>query len=286
MPTVVRRSKRPVIRLIVSLIFALIGLVVLFWSVRRIERAYQKMRADEKSVGDYRALLEALGSVDRKALARNRLRLEKRFRDADRFSFLIGELTELARTHNLQVHRITPMEKSREVVRENLLAPYFERIPIELKLAGAYDDLADFLGALTELKNGILKIGQFSVNPSEHSERVLEFSADVFLYVERKREPKEEEPPLSAALEAPRHTVQSRYHDAERSPFEQVRRLTDEKFVLEGIVYDQASPFVLMGGEMKRVGDKIYGATILSIERDGVLFGRGEEKLRVRLKQG
>jgi hypothetical protein len=54
---------------------------------------------------------------------------------------------------------------------------------------------------------------------------------------------------------------------------------------LEGIIMDPASPFIIIDGEIKKEGDTVGGATIVSIQKTKVLLKKGDQEIVLELFQ-
>ncbi len=270
------------VRLAAALVSVLFSLALILFFVHRVDEAKTKLRKEKEILTGYRSVVQKLSSVNKKKLDEEHSRLAKRLAPEDNHSLLISEITEYARKHGLTLRFENPLENERGSIKESELKPFFDQAPFQMVLEGSYAGIARFLDDLSRLQNGLIHVGQFSIRPSESHPPHLELSLHSFLLVENVHASEQK---VQAPKGQARHKAKSRYELSKRNPFLKVERLSDKKLTLEGIVYDPNSPVALMDGEMKRVGDQVRGATIVEIKPDSVLFKKGEETLRVRLKQ-
>ncbi len=50
---------------------------------------------------------------------------------------------------------------------------------------------------------------------------------------------------------------------------------------LDGIVWDDVNPLIILDGNVLKVGDSYIGARVVSIEKDKAIFSIGDEKVAV-----
>jgi Tfp pilus assembly protein PilO len=276
---------KPYRKLTIMVITAVVGLSTVLFFARRVDGAKIQFQLTRQLIDEYRSVVWQLGTINQRSLDRDFSALKKRFSARENISFLIGELTDLAHRHDLEVNSIKPQTGQIEGKADSGVLSVLDRFPIEASVEGEYENLALFLNNLSRLDNGVLEVMQFSLRLTEGHSKRLDLSFTVRAYTRNSSGEDIFQKGLSQWTERKMLTYKSRFDAVGRNPFIRVERLRDQAFVIEGILFDENAPVVLMNGEFKSVGDVINGATILEIQQSAVVIGKGKEKIRVRLNQ-
>lgn len=56
-----------------------------------------------------------------------------------------------------------------------------------------------------------------------------------------------------------------------------------EPFTLEGIILDQDAPYIVIDGEIKKEGDTVAGAEVVSIQKTKAILRRGSQEIVLKL---
>lgn len=109
---------------------------------------------------------------------------------------------------------------------------------------------------------------------------------NIFLAVSKKGAPEAGLATVAAELEEPVERVAPRtqFRDWGRDPFfvkGEEKALPSLR--LEGIIMDPVSPFAMINGEIRKVGDTMDGATVVEIREDRVILKLGKKEFTLML---
>ncbi len=239
----------------------------------------------QNELESYRKSIWHLEKLDPQQLEWQLVKMNTRFLSPDQLGTLIGELTELAKTCNISITSISPSEKVESRSSENKLLSRLSRIPIEMKLRGRYEHIAEFLSRLNSLENGIMEVDRFSLESEKPDDSSLILSLVASVYVKNSAEQKilEEE-----VAEAPfeRLAEKSRFQKIERDPFTKtvIQVKTEIPITLQGILYDSKQPIALVNGEARGVGEIVNDMKIIEINSDNVVLEKDGQKTKLQLR--
>lgn len=279
------RFEKRRVPIIIILVTGMISLLISLPFVSRVDAAKKDFLSTQKTFLLYQSEIWRVAKLDLSNLEAQLVQTELRFPSEDQFSVLIEELNGTAKGFNVSMISMSPRGKveSQEQGKEGL--SQLDRIPMEMKLGGAYGDLALFLSSLSDLEHGILQVDQFQLAKAAEPKAGalnLVLTSEVFVKKEAEQDILAEAMNLQAPL--PRQAPESRFDHVERDPFVRVEKITAKELKLEGIVYDPVDPMVLINGEVRRVGDQVDGMTITEIHQDKVLLDKGGKQVVIRLR--
>ena len=261
--------------------------VTVFFMTQQLNIANQNFLMRRENVKVYREAIWKLKDINIEILNQERGTVNKRFPSADKLSLVIKELSGKAKDSNIKLSAITPAEKADVPESEKPLLSEFNRVRLNMKLEGSYENLAVFLTHISHLESGIIKTDNFrleQVVSTVANSSDLELSLEADLYV-RKTIDQDlfRDVVIDESLLKDMNAGVSRYEKYLRNPFVEEVVEAAPTIAVEGIIYDPAQPIVLINGDMKHVGDQIGDAKILEIRPDRVLFERGDEKFEILL---
>ncbi len=231
---------------------------------------YESLRQNLKT---YREAIWKVKDVEIEKLNQEIILTHNQFPTADRLLLVIKEISELAKNDAVRVVSISPGQQTDVEDTEKPLLAGLNRMQINMRLEGAYENIASFLTHLSRLNSSVIKISHFRLEKtsSSHLTAILEAHA----YVRKSID----EDMFQIELEgnpAPVKTPSvSRFQSYLRNPFilEAIPiHTSDMALRLEGIIYDPAQPIALINGEARRIGDQIGDAKIVDIQRNRVVF--------------
>lgn len=281
------------LRLAVLLGISAVSVFGFIFLANRSDAAKQDLSRAQKELELYQAGIWRLKQMDRGDLSRQLAELKARFPSAENLTAFIKGLTDLARSHDLAIVSIVPSEKASFQEEKSGVLSGLNRVPIEMRLGGTYKGLAAFLSQLSDLKQGVIKAERFRLGKGETSSGNLALSLTVSVCVNKTSGEDILKGPISSASPLQRRGGKSRVKEIARDPFQKAVEaaavaqptIKTGTIGLEGIIYDPAAPLVLIHGETKGVGDLVGEMKILEILPDSVLFQRGREQVRVRLRE-
>jgi Tfp pilus assembly protein PilO len=271
-----------IVIVVAGLVFLAIGLLF----AGRVDAARSEFKASQAELKTRQSEIWRLAKIELGQLEISLAQSKLRFLGAERQTIFIKEVTELAKSYDVSIVSISPGNRV-EAGGEDELSAIFDRVPLEMKLEGLYGDVGAFLSGLSELEYGIVRIKR--VEMVKHASKEQQVSCNVSADLLAKKVSIKNILQESIARDAPveRSAGLSRFNGVERNPFTLVVKAGASELALEGIIYDPKAPLVLIGGEVKRVGDRVGDSEVAEILPDSVLFYQGSSKreLRVRLER-
>ena len=139
------------------------------------------------------------------------------------------------------------------------------------------------------LEHGIIKVDRFRLEKLQNDSTRLMLSLESSLYVKKVQDQDILAEPISSTVPMERQAGKSRFNAFERNPFTKALiaaiGTAESQVNLEGIIYDPAEPMILINGETKGIGDIVHHMKIIEIQPDSVLFEKGSEQVRMRLRR-
>ncbi len=284
----VRFSKR-FIPLIVLFGLSIFFVFLFSFLAKRSDVARTKFYKAQKELELYRTGIWHLEKLNPDELNHQLERMEGRFPSTENLAVLIEELTHVANNYNLSISSITPSEKVEAREENNTVLESLSRVPVEIRLDGNYEDLGSFLSQLSTLEHGVIRVEHFRMEKVQNDPTRLSLSLEASLYVKKSSDQNILVEPISSNVPLERQAGRSRFNAIDRNPFTRALVASvptaEAQINLEGIIYDPAEPLVLINGETKRIGDLVHHMKIIDIQPDSVLFEKGSEQVRMRLRR-
>lgn len=133
---------------------------------RKLRTKYLECASIEAKALDVRNVIESAGKI----YEERTLPIEKNISQA------IDELTKHGKLKGIDFISINPKELKEEQ------CPEYKILPIEMKIASTYEQLAVLLGSLDELDKGILRVISFDIVPDEKDPVKLVTNLTVNMY--------------------------------------------------------------------------------------------------------
>ncbi len=268
---------------------SIVSICFFIFLARRSDIARRNFYKTQTELQLYRTGIWHLAKLEPPQLERRLARMKAQFPPAENLAVLIEELTKLATNYDLSIVSITPGEQAEVREEKSTLVSIFGRIPIDIRLEGNYEGLASFLSQLSMLEHGIIKVDRFRLEKLQNDLTRLMLSLESSLYVKKVQDQDILSEPFSSATVPERNAGKSRFNTVERNPFTKALiaaiGTAESQINLEGIIYDPAEPMILINGETKGIGDIVHHMKIIEIQPDSVLFEKGSEQVRMRLRR-
>lgn len=268
---------------------SIVSICFFIFLAKRSDIERQNFYKTQKELQLYRTGIWHLEKLAPTQLEKQLARMKAQFPPAENLAVLIEELTKLANHYDLSIVSITPSEQAEVREEKSTLLSVFGRIPIDIRLEGNYEGLASFLSELSTLEHGIIKVDRFRLEKLQNNSTRLMLSLESSLYVKKVQDQDILAEPISVNVPLERQAGKSRFNAVERNPFTKASigaiATAESQINLEGIIYDPAQPMILINGETKGVGDTVHHMKIIKIEPDSVLFEKGSERVRMRLRR-
>ncbi len=262
------------------------ALVIFIFLAKRLDVARHDFYKARKELEMYRAGVWHLEKLNLEQLKGQLARMETRFPSSENLAVLIEELTDLAKKYEISIPSITPSEKVEVREEQNGILSSLNRVSLEMRLEGTYENLGNFLSQLSTLEHGVIKVDhlRFEKKGIDAIQTGLLLAASV--YVKKTPEQTVLKEQISETAPVQRHAARSRFETIDRNPFTkkvEAIKAKEARVNIEGIIYDPAQPMVLINGETKGIGDRVNGMKIVEIRPDRVLFEKNGEQTEMRL---
>lgn len=149
--------KEKIIYYWVGSIFAVVLLLYIFLYeplINKFKRAGNACKAVESQVMETRNSLKALKiSETRKVLIAEK-----------NISLVIAELTKSSKSKEIDFISITPQP----IIEVG--DPQYKILPVEMDIESTYEELIEFINSFSELKEGLVTLGDFTITPDNKSE--------------------------------------------------------------------------------------------------------------------
>lgn len=210
-------------------------------------------------------------------------RVRRRIGDGHTVARVLEELGRLAKQEKLGIAGLEPQDNEaapRLLAVEGGLT--IREVPVRLKLKGRYQQMGQFLAALSGASS-LATVQRINFTRPDAESAQLEAELVLAIYLQELGTATE---PWAGLLANPasRYAQQERLAELgwTRDPFLRGGPTgAAGGFVLSGILWDATAPIAIINGEPLRAGDRIGGYQILSIEQDRVSLTDGEETLQL-----
>ncbi len=282
------REFAPTKKIVLIVGAGLVAIVFLFVLVFREETVKQQYYSAQDRLRLYRSDVWHIGKLDETTLQKQLEDQISRFPAKEELASLIQELNDVGKQNNITIDALSPKDSAGVEDLAKTGGVELEKMPFDMRVHGTFQDLSNFVSTLTHLDHGILKIERFDLNPKEAKSQDLGLQLQCMVYLKKAKNVSlfsREEKDVETRPLMPK--TRSRFNDIGRNPFSLVDQKQKSKTSLEGIIYDPVKPLAVIGGDIKRLGDQVDGATILEIKQNSVLFekeGKRFEESLIKLK--
>ncbi len=259
------------------------ALSIFIFLAKRLDVARHDFYKTRKELEMYRAGVWHLEKLNLEQLNRQLARTETRFPSSENLAVLIEELTDLAKKYEISIPSITPSEKVEVHEEQNGVLSVLNRIPLEMRLEGTYENLGNFLSQLSMLEHGIIKVDHLRFEKKGMDPTQVGLSLAASVYVKRTTEQAVLKEQISETAPVQRHAARSRFETTDQNPFTkkvEAPKVKETQMNIEGIIYDPAQPMVLISGETKGIGDRVNGMKIVEIRPDSIVFEKNGEQIK------
>ncbi len=280
--SIVKKWASLVIIIPVGLMCITVILVIVF-RLGKAQKNYFSLRKDLKIS---REAIWNIRNVEIQRLNQEIILTYNRFPAADKLLLVIKEISETAKNDNVKMVSISPGQQTDVEDTDKPLLSGLNRIQINMRLEGPYENLASFLTHLSRLDSGVIKINSFRFDKMSASASNLTAALEANVYVRKTNDQDLFQTALEGELAPAKSQGVSRFQAYLRNPFSEeaiVSKVSQAALSLEGIIYDPAEPIALINGEARRIGDQVGDVKILDIQRNRVLFQRGSEEFELSL---
>jgi len=264
--------------------FLMLGSVMLM--TLRVDRAREDFYKARQQLDLYRAEVWQLEYMNEPAANQELKEEQAKFLSGKNVAFFIETITAAGKQFEISFVSISPKDKLEMKPEEKTLFPNLARIPVEMVIKGAYQNISLFLSQLSKLDNSVIRVEEFRFTQPNANEAVLNGFVLVSVLVPQDAAKPIASPDFNLAIEQ-RSAGKSRFREFGRNPFNVwTEPAALEALVLEGIMYDASQPVVLINGKIWRQGDQIGDVQILEIKPTSIVVERNGKQETVRLKTG
>lgn len=287
LPVKVEQLKKfiPLAILVFVGVLSVIGFLMLAKNLDFVRNQFYEV---QKELELYRSGVWRLNRMDFDQLNQELAALHERFPSSEKIGAIIGELSEKAKEHQIEIEAITPGQKTQiQEVKSGSLDP-LETVPVQMQLNGTYENIAAFLASFDDLKSNVATVQNFQLasgGQKQDSGMKVPVTASLFVKKNQKKDLFKE--PVAEERPAARQAGKSRLESFGQNPFVKsvpiAQKASGVDINLEGIIYDPKEPIVLINGEARRTGDEVGNTKIVSIFPDHVVFERNGQQFEQRL---
>ncbi len=272
------------------MIIGSVGILCLFVFImmaKRVEAARQEFYTVQDQLKLYRSEIWYLEKLDRAKLEKQLVKELDRFPSANEITFLINEISEIAKNAGIEFETISPKDMTQSGTASDPIESMFNQVPIEMRLHGTYENVATFLSALRELDHGVVRLGQFEMSQNTNKPEInLTLVAVAFVKKTSDQQVLGKDSVKVPDLKREPRKSRSNSSSIVRNPFTQAKDSEKPAINIEGIIYDPKTPLALIDGEVRRVGDQVNGMTLVEIKSDLVVLEQKDHKTRIQIKPG
>lgn len=251
---------------------------------KRIENARVRFYESQEQLAFRRGEIWRLTKVDYAELEKQLIEEMVRYPLPEQINMLLGEIADAAKVMNISLNSIAPRELVTDTEGAGRYEARFNRVPIDMRVQGCYEELARFIFQLKRLQHGVLRVDQFEMSQAGSGGALLNMALSAKWYVKKHAD----EPVLDSTLVAESMKVgesrRSRFDAYGRNPFQKAVK-SDRGIYVQGIIFDPPSLLALVNGELRRIGDRVGNMSIVEIKSESVIFSQDGKRIEIPLKE-
>lgn len=264
--------------------FMLVSIIVMSL---QIDRARSRFYEARKELELYRNEVWQLDRLNEPA-AHAELKEElAKFSSGKNVANFVEQITATGKKFGITFDSISPRAKTDLNESERKLFPNLARVPIDMIIRGTHQNISVFLSTLGKLDQMVVRVDEFRLLPPNSESDFLKGPVSLSVFI-----PQDDDKSIDSqgngtlSLEL-RNMGKTRFREFGRNPFKEwAEPAGNVDLVLEGIMYDEKQPVVLINGKIWQKGAQVGNVKIVDIQQTSIVIEKDGKQETIRLRIG